>query len=168
MSEQMAFTVGPSLTDAQHELKEKLETGVSCPCCGQFAKLYKRQIHSTMALALISFYRMANGKTEGYFHIKQLLESTRISMHRLAGGDFAKLSIWGLIEEKQKSDSGHGRTSGFWQLTQKGADFVRGVATVPQYVFLYNDSIKGWSENVVSISECLNNKFDYNDLMRGL
>lgn len=164
----MFFRSGPTLTEAKETLLGSLQAGTICPCCEQFAKLYKRQIHSSMAAALIAFYKLCHGNTDPYFHTLELLKTLPAALHQRACGDFAKLSIWGLIEEKQKEEDGPGRTSGRWRLTEKGGDFVRGAARVPQYVYLYNDSIKGWSENNVSISDCLKNKFDYEQLMKGV
>ena len=36
----------------RERLRENLDEGVTCPCCGQYAKRYKRKLNSSMAAAL--------------------------------------------------------------------------------------------------------------------
>ena len=33
-----------TLTEAKQWLKERLDEGTRCPCCNQYAKIYKRKI----------------------------------------------------------------------------------------------------------------------------
>jgi hypothetical protein len=40
------------IREARQKLQARLDDGTTCPCCGQFAKRYKRKLNSSMAAAL--------------------------------------------------------------------------------------------------------------------
>lgn len=135
-----------TLADAKRLLKAKLEDGTDCPCCTQFAKIYPRQIHSTIARALIRMWQLAQ---RGYVHVAH-----DISPACEAG----KARYWGLVEE-------HPETSGLWRLTVFGESFVRGAARVPKYAQVYDGRCLGLAGDLVSIHDTLGKKFDYAELM---
>lgn len=160
MTEQLLFQVN-DLDIARKIVKNGMRDGISCPCCGQYCKIYPRMIHSTMAWCLIKFYRLSRELWD-YFHVSKLCPD------RISSGDFAKLAMWGLIEEMPKDETDtKRRTSGYWRLTHLGADFVLGSAKVPKHIYVYNDTIIDKSEETVTIRDCLSNKFDYEELMNG-
>lgn len=136
------------------------DDGCSCPVCGQFVKVYKRRINSTMARGLI----WANGKSpdEPWFHISSLIECISTS----AGGDFAKMRYWGLVEEQYHEVGQGGRkSSGMWRITEKGRNFVNNRVCVPEYALVFDGRVLEMSKNHVDIKSCLGHKFDYNELM---
>lgn len=128
----------------------------TCPCCDQTVKLYKRTINSTTAYDLIHFEkRVADGE---YMHIKHINTSAA------GGGDFAKLRLWGLIEEKFNESTGK-RSSGYWRITQKGRDFVNAKVMVRKYALIYNGKFLGFDGGMVTIKDSLGKHFDYAELM---
>lgn len=153
------------LKDARIELFKNPEKGKPCPCCGRFVKKYRRQIHSTMAITLIAIYHLS--KDGKFHHVSEIFTRSRVAIHRLNGGDWAKMSGWGLIEEMPKDpDQTSTRTSGFWRITQKGIDFVWCRIKVPRYMYVYNQKIEGFSDDdFVDIRHCLGKKFNYQELM---
>ena len=47
---------GETLGGARDWLRDRVEKGAKCPCCGQFAKVYRRTITSGMARALFMIW----------------------------------------------------------------------------------------------------------------
>ena len=62
-----------TLADARDELRDLVNDGHRCPCCTQFAKVYRRKIHSTTARELIGFYRAAH---RDWFYLPDLTTRT--------------------------------------------------------------------------------------------
>ena len=147
--------------------KIKNTGGLNCPCCGQFAKVYKRKLNSEMAFGLISLHGLAMqeaGKYERYsryFHVAAIMDGYG---SKLVGGDFAKAAYWGLIEPMANED-GAKRTSGMWRLTGKGVAFARGFCAMPSHVFVYDGEPQGFSIELVKIRQALHSRFDYAELM---
>ena len=148
------------ISDLKHQTMEVArEKGCICPVCDQFVKFYHRGIPASSARNLILAYkRFGVGE---YFHITDISEISQ------TGGEFAKLRFWGLIQEKfhEQGDKGK-KHSGCWKLTPKAVDFVSGSIQVQKYVILYNGGVFGVSSEQVTITDCLNEKFDYNELMK--
>lgn len=135
-------------------VQTQLDDGVHCPTCGQFAKVYKRQITGTSAAALIAMYK-ACGYVD-YVYLPDVLDRKQ--------ADEAKLTHWGLIEEKPISRTDGGR-AGWWKLTDDGVRFVLGRLSVPKYAHIYDSKLMGMSGDPVTIQDCLGKKFNYQELM---
>ena len=148
-----------TIAEGKQLLRAQWEKGVSCPCCGQFVKLYKRKLNSNQARDLIRLYRKSGGNTEVFVHVSQF------SMDR--GGDFAKLAYWGLTTDAPNDDKNK-RTSGMWRITEAGIDFVNGKSTVPKYTFTYNSKSVSQSQARIDIYKAIGTRFSYSELMRGL
>lgn len=143
-----------TLSFAKRWLTARLDKGSKCPCCGQYAKVYKRTIHSRMAADLIVALRRAG--TE-WFHLP--------TMGNSYGGDFAKLVHWGLIEESPEVRADGSPRAGWWRITEKGEAYVRGRQKVHKYARIYNGKCLGLTDELVSIKQALRNRFDYDELM---
>lgn len=146
-----------SLGAAKFWLLEHRDEGVSCPCCGQFAKVYRRTIHASMARDLIRAYRSNGAKP---FHVRATLGHD--------GGDFAKLAYWGLIaDEPGLRDDGSTRV-GWWHLTSLGIEWVCGHAYVRKYAHVYNGGLLYLAGESIGVRDALGKHFSYNDLMAGV
>lgn len=147
----------------QHFMNEVINSkdGIECPCCGQFAKVYERTIHSTVAAQLIRAYNL--GAADNYIHVSKLLFRGSSGI-----GDFPKAVYWGLIEEMPNDDP-QKRTSGYWKLTREGVDFVLSNLGIPKYARVYNGHLlhPPFTGRTVFIRDCLGKKFDYQELMEG-
>lgn len=154
-----------TLEQAKARLQECLDDGAVCPCCGQYAKRYRRKLNSAMAHALVLFYRYVNA-AEGYVHVPSIPE-LRVA-GRPGGGDWAKLALWGLIEERTSDRTDGGPHAGWWRLTHAGVRFVLGQMRLPRYLFLYNGSVVGFDSSItVSVVDALGDHFSYRELMGG-
>ena len=141
---------------AKEYLRENWEEGIDCPCCGQLVKKYPRKLTTSMAVGLISLYRLSGFSTSTPIHIKKV--------DMVNGGEFAQLRRWGLISEVRNDDN-HKRTSGLWLITQKGVDFVNQRLEVPMYCDTYDGKTLGFSEETTTIKQALGNRFNYAEMM---
>lgn len=151
--------------DTLEQEKQRLlydrEIGTHCGACGQFTKVYKRQIYSTVARALILAYKLS--ATKDTFHIGEILQEGI-----LAYGDLQKTRFWGLLELLPEIPTNGARTSGTWRVTQKGKDFIEGKIKIPRYIYLYDGKFLQFdSSKETDIFQALGKRFNYNELMGG-
>ena len=118
-------------------MKKAIE-GIKCPICGRHVKVYRRKITNTMARSLIEMYN-AHGMDWG--HMPSTITSQR--------ADEAKLQYWGLIEEETVKRPDGGR-AGWWRVTEKGVDYIRGNTSLPKYVQIYNKKLLEVEEDVTA------------------
>lgn len=163
----MSSKPGPlsPLRDAVAFVQDQREEGVTCPCCGQFAKLYKRTIHAAMARSAIDLYQRGAYDLEPFADPKKPGGWTHLTRAGNPGGDEAKLRYWRLLEEKPDAETSGGSHSGYWRLTQRGVHFVRDALVVPKYALIYNGDCLGHEEPLIGIRQALGRKFDYEELM---
>jgi hypothetical protein len=145
----------------QEDFRQRLLSGekMDCPCCGRYAQVYQRRLHTSIALQLIELYKL--GGTYDYIHASKLIPKG-VS----GAGDLSKAKYWGLISEKQPD--GNQKSSGFWMLTDLGVQYVTDRAKVPYIAHVYNDTVLGFSSRLSGIREALSEKFDYQQLMEGI
>jgi hypothetical protein len=154
-----------SLGEARALLRRGLVSGgVECPCCQQFAKVYKRKLSSSMAYALILIYRYFSvARPDEYVHVPQLLNGHGVVAR---GGDWSKLGFWNMIEEHPDSRRDDGcKHTGEWRLTDYGRQFAAAVATAPKHLYFYNGQLIAKSSEATFIREALGNRFHYDELM---
>ena len=135
-------------------LRARIYDGATCPCCGQFAKVYRRSITSTQARILIAMLRR-NGTDWQYTAGRDNLDPS---------GQISYLKFWGLVEEQDSVRTDGGRP-GWWRVTEAGADFANGFITVPKYAYVYNRKVRRIDGPQVGIRQTLGNRFNYDELM---
>jgi hypothetical protein len=151
------MTDNTTLAEAQDWLRERVDEGAHCPCCTQFAKIYRRKITSPMARGLIKQYRLAR---QDYAHSASLVQS---ETH-----EFSQLSWWGLIEELEVARDDGGK-AGWWRITDTGVAFVCNQIKLPKYARIYDGRVLGLDvDTSVAITEALGTKFNYYELMAGI
>jgi hypothetical protein len=149
-----------TLLEAQEWLRERVDHGAACPCCTQFAKVYRRKINSSQARALIVQYRH-------YGSVWAHLPALRMLQGAQHSNEEPKLRYWGLLEEESDRREDGGR-AGWWRVTDLGERFVLGQARVEKYARLYDGRCLNLAGPFVSIQDALGNKFNYDDLMQGI
>lgn len=152
--------LSPSVTIAQAKdwLRRRVDDGERCPVCTQYAKVYRRAIHATMARTLILAYQTHG---QDWFHLATLTKTTG------RGGEEGKLRYWGLLEEETERRPDGGR-SGWWRVTDDGAAFVERRRTVQKYARIYDGRCLGLDGDLIGIKDALGKKFNYDDLMKGI
>lgn len=148
-----------TLQEAKQHLRANWDKGVDCPCCGQFVKRYTYHLNASIGATLISLYKLHEIGSE-WIHV-----NTEIRPE--SGGYFSLAKHWGLIEQREKDDHERDakRVSGYWKLTPKGNEFVRGIISVPKSVYCFDGKVLGFSEAQVNIHKALGKKFNYQELM---
>lgn len=139
--------------------------GLACPCCGRYAKVYKRPLMATQARFLIWMYKKS-GPGCPWIHPDHHKDDITRILGRIGQSEHSKLKYWGLLEERPKEDKDEDKKStGYWRITEKGKQFVRREIKVPaKAVVLFGDQI-GFDGDQVDIVNALDTKFSYNDLM---
>jgi hypothetical protein len=127
--------------------------GITCPCCEQKVKLYKRQITSSMAYQLVC---LAKVKTVGFIHVEKWRSNVNASGGTMGGGEHSKLQFWGLIETDGK---------GYWKITQEGREFAFGQGTVRKFARIFNNTFLGFDGPQVTIQGCLGVRYMLADLL---
>lgn len=148
-----------TLAEARDKLRELVESGHPCPCCTQFAKVYRRRVNSSMAVGLIAMYR-AFGTEFGY------VQTLRRERGATDNREESKLRYWGLVEEEIVLRPDGGR-AGFWRVTPLGEAWVLHRSTIPKYARIYNGRCLGTLGGPVTIVDALGSKFNYRELMEG-
>jgi hypothetical protein len=141
---------------------ERREDGTICPACHQHVKLYKRKLNSGMARALIDIaHYFRNPEHAEWLHVLNYLVA-----RNAFNADWPKLRHWGLLSCLETlRDDGSDRV-GLYRLTDIGEEFVQGRCTVPKYVYLFNDTVEGFSDGEnIDIHQALGSHFNYRELM---
>ncbi len=145
-----------TIAEAQQWLASRAVKGARCPCCNQYAKVYRRQINSGMARSLIAMY--LHGPQGQWVHLP-----TQVGARSREEG---KLRYWGLVEEQVEVKRDDGGRAGYWRLTDAGRAWVTGQSTVPKFVAVYNNTVLRTYGDEISITDALGKKFNYAELMR--
>ena len=142
---------------AKNDLMQGWDTpaGAICACCGQKVKRHKRRVYSVPAAELVRLYRLNRDDRESFHHISAFAHPIPV---------ISKMVYWGLVESRINTDSKK-RTSGYWRITDKGVSFVKGELTIPSFVYVYNNRVDEISGEHVSIIDCLDESFNYADVM---
>jgi len=140
-------------------MREAKNKGCKCPVCGQFVKIYKRSINSTMSLQLLKAFKKYDvGKS---FHITDIIEGGDGG----GGGDFSKLRYWGLIVELE-NDNPKKKNSGRWIVTTNGELFIKGIIKLKKFALIYNGKFIDFDgDEVMDFKSTLGKNFDYQYLM---
>lgn len=145
-----------TLGEAKQWLRAHIEEGAPCPCCTQFAKVYRRRIHGSQARVLISLYR-EYGALYGY------LPDIRLAIG-IQANDEPMLRHWDLIVEEPSERSDGGR-AGWWRLTELGLAWVKGEASVPKFAVMYDNRRLRLDGPPTTIRDALGTKFNLAELM---
>jgi hypothetical protein len=149
----MDFPDDMTLGEARDLLRTLVREGHRCPCCTQYAKVYRFAVNGAMARGLIAMYR--RGGTE-WVHVPDL---------KLPGGHMLKFRFWGLIEKpSEQVDDGNPRV-GTWRLTSKGETWVRNQSFIASHALIYDNRCLGLAGEHVRITDVLGKKFNYRELM---
>jgi len=151
---------GNDLEEARNWLRARVEDGAECPCCTQFAKVYKRKLTSCGARTLIRMWRDSGLE---WVHVPTLLK-TQLPDIAHQGGYATLGQHWRLIVESPDEREDGGRV-GWWRVTELGERFVREQVTIQKYARLYDGRCMNLVGSEISIKDALGTKFDYNELM---
>lgn len=148
------------LEKARQLVEYNKRKGIDCPCCGQFYKVYKRKLNSSMARALIAIYNEASNRPREWLYIPSFL-----SDHKL-NANTALLRYWNLIEPMESANLKTNLTRGMWKITGTGIAFVEGKIRVLKYGLFCNQKFLGFDgTETTSIEESLGDHFNLEELL---
>lgn len=153
-----------TIKEGKEYLKDNFKKGVTCPCCNQFVKLYKRKLNQSMAFGLTIMYKLHTQKGfDNYLKMNLEIAKLKIPSSNI---EYPKLAYFKLIEEVPKPmTKDDKKNTGLWRLTKKGVAFVEKSIEVPAYALIYNGKCWGYSDEKTNIITALGTKFNYNELM---
>jgi hypothetical protein len=155
-----------TLAQGRAWLEPQLFKGAKCPCCTQHVQAYIRPLGKPQARWLIwlvqtyerelARYSRAHGDPSIWIDIQHA---------PLRGGDYAKLSHWGLVERKGGKEPKAHRGSGLWRPTAKGIDLAYDRINVPSHVVLLRGSKLRFLQTRITIRQALGKDIDYDQLI---
>lgn len=151
-----------TIKQAKSYLRENFDKGTECPCCGQLVKRYARLFDSGLARFAIALYHLSDGKPKKAFDKNEIRKLA--GLKNLSATNYGIIRYWKILEPLPVEVS-EKRTSGMWQLTDLGIQFVESKIAIPKYCYTYNNSIDGYSEQRIKIEQALGLKFNYKELM---
>lgn len=131
--------------------------GGNCPCCGRWGKISAFSITETHALGLL--WMSQQDAEDGWIDVPP-----HAPAWLLRGKNFSLMAKWGLIESAINADEAK-RGSGVWRVTPRGHAFILGIVTIPKKAFIYDNTVQGWSDEMVSFKDCFGRHFDYAEVM---
>ena len=171
---QLSMFGADTLADARTTI-EQVKAGAAeaarCPCCDQFCKLYKQKLYSTMAAFLVKLVRehekvrqasSQDQRSEIWIDVR----SSEYFRDVTRNGNYAYLLHWGLVRQMENDDP-KVRTTGMWQPTIRGIDFVNGRIRVSSHVYIFDNKVQSFEETQTTIQAALGKRFDYSELMEG-
>ena len=157
----MEITNATTLREVIDDLLARIDDGAECPCCGQFAKVYRRKLNERIGRILIAMWHKAG---TDWIYLPSIGGSDNTDVPAARSGEHAFAQFWGLIE-RNTAEGGRGH----WRLTPHGADFVHDRVKIPKYARIYNGELLGLVEGEqVSITDVLGTPFIYAELMAGV
>ena len=145
-----------TLEQAKQWLRDRVDDGARCPCCNQYAKIYRRKLNSGMAAALVRMYRTHGCDWQD--------KTITLRGYAAAARDESLLRYWDLLEEATDTRDDGGR-AGWWRVTTRGAHFVQGFAKVQSHALVYDSNLRSLDGPMVTIHDCLGAKFSLAELM---
>jgi hypothetical protein len=155
------------MTDEENTFIDKLRSawrkvidgdGGRCPCCDRWGKIYARTLNETMARSVVW---LAHNSADGtWVDVPKTGPRWLVRSNQLP-----TLRWWGLVERMYNEDDPTKKHSGYWRVTQKGVEFANNRLQVPKKVYTYNAEVEGFSEELVTIKDCVEN-FDYSAVMQ--
>jgi len=119
-----------TVDEARTKIYRDRGSGLDCPVCQQYAKVYRRPLTREIVSCLLDLIRM-------FVKDRDWIECKRLKRR---GGDYAKLAYWGLVEFKNPKQSKR-RQSGPVRPTQLGVRFALAQVAVPSHVLVYNTNV---------------------------
>jgi hypothetical protein len=167
----MPSTPGLQLDAARAVFRDRLDDGTSCPCCGRYAKRYRRTINGTMAGALAILVKRRQERIDWVRAEevgKELRKYPAFERVSYPHGEIGKLAFpaWGLVESKPNTDDVHKKHTGSWRATARGEAFVLGNLVVPRYLHVYDNHVDAVSTDTIGFAQCFKTEFSYLELMR--
>lgn len=156
----------------RNEVAQGRKTGCTCPICGHYAKEYERHITTAMVKTLWIvkqwFEKNDPGLDKKWLQVENYVAELPLKirpLHRGASSNFSLLKHWGFIVQRPGVRADGSNRIGYWRITQKGIEFLNDKMKVPKFAVIYNNKLIRFSDDPVSVRDCMTKKFSYAELM---
>jgi len=131
--------------------------GGYCPCCDRWGKIYRRNLNSSMARALMWLVEFPD-RGDGWTHVPSNAPAWMLRTQQLP-----TLHLWGLVQGADTETKL--ASSGLWKPTTKGRSFALNTAAVKKYVYVYNNTVMAMDGDDIWIVDALGSKYNYHEIM---
>lgn len=118
-----------------------------CPTCHQQSFIYRHGISKGMVSALSKFKKAVLVKGENSVHTRRDMDGTDYELTKGEYANWTMLRYHGLVAKDD--DAG----KGYWLLTRRGNQWLKGEVAIPRYVFVLNNEVQGSGPELVSARE---------------
>lgn len=146
-----------ALDDARVWVNDRMEDGSSCPCCGQWVRLNKFSIQSTVAYALIHIdaYFMELDAAS-WLHVRQFVDKLKYKPTNIP-----MLRHWGILERREGEKEDGNPRLGEYRITPLGHQYAQGNVSLPEFLYYYNDTPYRLDGPLRDIKYALGDAFNY-------
>jgi len=116
----------------------------NCSYCGASLKSYWHRLTPGLVSVLIEAIKFVHEHNKNRFHLQRDLNLTKTQYNNAQ-----KLRYHGLIAHAEKDNP----KSGFWLITARGGQFLRGEIVVPAAVRTFRNEVQEHSQVLVHINE---------------
>jgi len=119
-----------------------------CPYCGASLKEYWQRLTPLLVNGLVKMKQKIINKNENRIHLQNDLNLSKSEYN-----NFQKLRFHGLIAHCKNEDGS--RDSGYWLITKRGNDFLRGLLAIPSRVRTFRNHVVDHESRLVYIKDVI-------------
>ncbi len=129
-----------------------LEPVHRCEHCGASMKMYWHSLTPALVSILVKCIQFVRANNQNCFHLQKDLQ---LNVNEFS--NFTKLRFHGLVAHAdEKTDE----RTGYWLITRRGGQFLRGEIAVPRRVLTFRNEVKDHSKDLIAVGE-LKDKIPY-------
>lgn len=154
------YSTQPTMSQPGHAHSEWMAyhlfdgSGVDCPVCGRFTKLYARAFEGQWVVQLYHLYE--DGGAVDSKVVMMAIPTTMVDASNGMRRTFQLMRHWGLIK-------GVGESS--YQITEAGCNFVTGKTAIPEIAVLYDNDVVFTGGRSVYWYDVVHNRFSMSQIM---
>lgn len=127
--------------------------GAICACCKRWGKIHKYKLTQAQAFALKWIEQ--NASEDGWVNVQ-----AHAPRWMMRAKTYPLLAHWDLLEAQ-------GARSGMWRVNSRGHQFIKGNLLVPSGVFVFDNTVWGYTDEEISFRGCFGINFDFDEFMSG-
>lgn len=146
-----------TLEEAQQLVKSGIgnKGGCTCPCCGKHCEEYRFSVTANMARGLHELYI-----TPGSLHLKDFAQGNSGGYNTFNSN---VLKHFRLIQQEESVKKKPFNRSGLWSITTTGRLWVENALQIPKYVFVFDNKVSGFSDELWTWRDALRGKWSPED-----
>lgn len=149
-----------SVEEARAMVRAGLDEGVTCPCCGKYARRYSRKFNKSMARSLLWLaHTYVHREVRDWVDVPNLAPRWLVRTNQLA-----TVRWWGLVERRPTDATDSTKHSGLWRPTKAGLRFAHKQATIPSRAITYNGRVEELVGDPMTLADVLGVNFNYASL----